>query len=74
MAGLSALRFAVGDSVPCADRLGVTPLLRSVKANSSWFFCRLSPMSRAAYSPLPLPCFSQDRSGLRPLRNYYTLC
>src|SRR5246500_1353567 len=27
----------------------------SMKANTSWFFCRLSPMSRAAYSPLPLP-------------------
>src|SRR6202162_5728001 len=26
-----------------------------MKANSSWFFCRLSSMSRAAYSPLPLP-------------------
>ena len=23
--------------------------------STSWFFCRLSPMSRAAYSPLPLP-------------------
>ena len=26
-----------------------------MKANTSWFFCRLSSMSRAAYSPLPLP-------------------
>jgi hypothetical protein len=26
-----------------------------MKASSSWFFCRLSSMSRAAYSPLPLP-------------------
>ncbi len=26
-----------------------------MKASSSWFFCRLSFMSRAAYSPLPLP-------------------
>jgi hypothetical protein len=26
-----------------------------MKANCSWFFCRLSSMSRAAYSPLPLP-------------------
>jgi len=74
MAGLSALRFAVGDSVPCADPLGASLLLRSVKANSSWFFCRLSPTSRTAYSPLPLTCFSQDRSGLHSLRNYYTLC
>jgi hypothetical protein len=26
-----------------------------MKANCSWFFCRLSSMSCAAYSPLPLP-------------------
>ena len=64
MAGLSALRFTVNDSVPSARTLGASLLLSAVKANSSWFFCRLSLMSRAAYSSLPLtPC--GDRSGLR---------
>ncbi len=34
---------------------GASPLSSSRKANTSWFFCRLSSMSRAVYSPLPLP-------------------
>ena len=42
------------DSVPSAELLGASLLLVSVKANSSWFFCRLSLMSCAAYLPLPL--------------------
>jgi len=54
MAGLSAFRFAVNDSVPSPEAVGASLLLSSRKANTSWFFCRLSPMSRAAYSPLPL--------------------
>ena len=54
LAGLSASRFATNDSVPSAESLGASLLLISVKASSSWFFCRLSLMSCAAYLPLPL--------------------
>src|SRR5262250_2491966 len=64
MAGLSALRFATNDSVPSVEAVGASLLLSSGKASTSWFFCRLSLLSRATYSPLPLtPC--GDRSGLR---------
>src|ERR1039457_2590378 len=55
MAGLSVPRFPADDSVPSGRPFGASPLSSSMKANTSWFFCRLSPMSRAAYSPLPLP-------------------
>src|SRR5664279_2571891 len=55
IAGLSVPRFPADDSVPSRRPFGASPLSSSMKANSSWFFCRLSPMSRAAYSPLPLP-------------------
>src|SRR6516225_249529 len=55
MAGLSIPRFPADDSVPSGRHFGASPLSSSRKANSSWFFCRLSPMSRAVYSPLPLP-------------------
>ena len=55
MAGLSVPRFPADDSVPSGRPFGASPLSSSMKANSSWFFCRLSPMSRAGYSPLPLP-------------------
>src|SRR5215510_7593063 len=64
MAGLSVLRFAVSDSVPSAEAVGASLLLSSRKASTSWFFCRLSLMSCAAYLPLPLPPCG-DRSGLR---------
>src|SRR5215472_10301254 len=69
----SVPRFAASDSVPSADTLGASLLLSSVKANSSWFFCRLSLMSCAAYLPFPLtPC--GDRSGLWHWRASYALC
>src|SRR5437764_8240548 len=55
MAGLSVPRSPADDSVPSGRSFGASPLYSSIKANTSWFFCRLSPMSRAAYSPLPLP-------------------
>jgi hypothetical protein len=55
MAGLSVPRFPANDSVPSGRYFGASPPSSSRKANTSWFFCRLSPMSRAAYSPLPLP-------------------
>src|SRR6516162_8422733 len=55
MAGLSVPRFPANDSVPSGRYFGASPPSYSRKANTSWFFCRLSPMSRAAYSPLPLP-------------------
>src|ERR1035441_826324 len=55
IAGLSIPRCPADDSVPSGRPFGASPLSSSMKANSSWFFCRLSPMSRAAYSPLPLP-------------------
>src|ERR1035438_8179736 len=55
MAGLSVPRFPADDSVPSWRPFEASPLSSSMKANTSWFFCRLSPMSRAAYSPLPLP-------------------
>ncbi len=53
-AGLSVPRFAASDSVPSPSGLGASPLRSSGKANCIWFFCRLSLMSRAAYSPFPL--------------------
>src|ERR1041385_5126589 len=55
MAGLSVPRFPPDDSVPSTEDFGASLPLSSMKANTSWFFCRLSSMSRAAYSPLPLP-------------------
>src|SRR5207302_7241051 len=55
MAGLSVPRFPSDDSVPSLEAVGASLLLSSRKANTTWFFCRLSSMSRAAYSPLPLP-------------------
>jgi hypothetical protein len=67
MAGLSVPRSAASDSTPSADTLGASLRLSSVKANTSWFFCRLSLMSRAAYLPLPSTPFG-DRSGLPHLR------
>jgi hypothetical protein len=54
-AGFSVPRFAADDSVPGGMIFGASPLASSPQANASWFFCRLSSMSRAAYSPLPLP-------------------
>src|ERR1039457_6802933 len=54
MAGLSVPRFPADDSVASGRPFGASPLSSSIKATTSWFFCRLSPMSRAAYSPLPL--------------------
>src|SRR5271167_3738530 len=57
MAGLSVPRFPASDSVPPSRPFGASPLYSASKANTSWFFCRLSLMSRAAYSPLPsTPC------------------
>ena len=42
---------------PFLRALGASLLLsRKGQRNASWFFCRLSLMSRVAYSPLPLPC------------------
>jgi hypothetical protein len=55
IAGLSVPRFPADDSVPSLEAIGASLLPSSMKANCSWFFCRLSSMSRAAYSPLPLP-------------------
>src|SRR5690349_11839617 len=55
MARLSFPRFPADDSVPSERHFGASPLSSSRKANSSWLFCRLSSISRAAYSPLPLP-------------------
>ncbi len=55
MARLSVPRFPTDDSVPSTEALGASLPPSSIKASTSWFFCRLSPMSRAAYSPLPLP-------------------
>src|SRR4029450_2929589 len=52
--GLSVLRFALNDSVPSVEFPGASLLLVSVKANSSWFFCRLSFMSDEIYLPLHL--------------------
>src|SRR5581483_6241172 len=48
-------RFPADVSVPSGRPFGASPLSSSRKANTSWFFCRLSSMSRAAYSPLPIP-------------------
>src|SRR3954454_6650106 len=53
--GFLSRAFPQTDSVPSRRHFEASPLSSSRKANSSWFFCRLSPMSRAAYSPLPLP-------------------
>src|SRR5208282_2396037 len=55
MAGLSVPHFAADDSVPAGMSFGASPFTSSPQANTSWFFCRWSSMSRAAYSPLPLP-------------------
>ena len=54
MAGLSDLCFATSDSVPSSEVVGAALLLSSRKASVSWFFCRLSFVSRATYSPAPI--------------------
>lgn len=64
MVGLSVPRFAASDSVPSLDTLEASLPLSSMKANNSWFFRRLSPMSCAAYLPLPSTACG-DRLGLR---------
>src|SRR5690242_17941014 len=51
IARLSVPRFTTGDSVPSSNRFGASLLPSSAKANTSWFFCRLSLMSCAAYLP-----------------------
>jgi hypothetical protein len=53
--------------------LEVSLLVSAMKASSNWFFCRLPLMSRAAYLPLLLIPYG-NRSGLRCLYSYYTLC
>src|SRR2546427_8375852 len=63
IARLSVPRFAASDSVPSADSLGASLLLSSVKANISWFFCRLSLMSCAAYLPFPLTPRSEEHTS-----------
>src|ERR1041385_4178951 len=69
MAGLSVPRFPPDDSVPSTEDFGASLPLSSMKASSSWFFCRLSSMSRAAYSPLPLPSLRRIVWGLHlPVR------
>jgi len=47
--------YACGGEDSLHRLFGASPLSSSMKANTSWFFCRLSSMNRAAYSPLPLP-------------------
>src|SRR5271165_1910895 len=64
MAGLSVPRFTASDSVPPPGPFGASPLYSPAKANISWFFCRLSLMSCAAYLPLPsTPCRSPEVSS-----------
>src|SRR5215470_1038754 len=53
IARLSVPRFAASDSVPSADTLGASLLLSSVKANSSWFFCRPVRIDCSTLSPEP---------------------
>src|SRR2546422_110405 len=55
MTGLSVPRFSADDSVPSWRSFEASPLSSPIKASTSWFFCRLSSMSCAAYLPLPLP-------------------
>ena len=58
---------------PSTEAFGASLLLSSIKASTSWFFRRLSLMSRAAYLPLPsTPC--GDRLGLHPSPDYYARC
>ena len=53
-AGLSVSRFAAGGSVPPTQAVGASPLPSCMKARSIWLFCRLPPMSRRSYLPLPI--------------------
>ena len=63
-ARLSVSRSVIGDSVPSRPSFGASPVNSVTKASSTWFFCRLSPMRIASYSPcLSSPC--GHRSGLR---------
>ena len=45
-AGRSGSRFAADGSVPCCTPFGASPVGASMKANSSWVFCRDPSMSR----------------------------
>ena len=65
--------LAVSPLVPSLRPVGASPLSSCSKANTSWLFRRLSLMSHAAYSPLPLTP-SGDRSGPRCFPSYYALC
>src|SRR5258708_7278711 len=63
IAGFSVPPFPVDDSVPSWRPFGASPLYSSIKANTSWFFSRLSSMSLTTPDPLPL---SAGRRGSPP--------
>ncbi|CAN5434694.1 hypothetical protein BH20ACI3_BH20ACI3_18820 [soil metagenome] len=61
--------------VPSSESLGASLLLTSAKANTSWFFCRLSLISCAAYLPLSLTSSRRTvRAFVPTTRDYYALC
>ncbi len=68
------IRFPIGDSVPSRSALGASLLPSAMKASPSWFFCRLSLMNRAVYSPAPVSLLAEDRLGLRPSPDYFARC
>src|SRR6266446_7288665 len=68
IAGLSVPRFAVSDSVPSTEAFGASLLLSSVKASTSWFFCRLSLIESCVLLVAPY-CL-----GLHRFHDYYARC
>src|SRR6266403_4086914 len=68
LAGRSVSHFAVNDSVPPREAFGASLLPSSVKASTSWFFCRLSLIESCVLLVAPY-CL-----GLHRLRDYYARC
>src|SRR5712664_5027521 len=61
LAGRSVSHFAVNDSVPSREAFGVSLLPSSVKASTSWFFCRLSLIESCVL--LVAPCLPRTTAG-----------
>src|SRR6266508_3529014 len=74
-AGPSVTCSAIDGSVPSPAASEASPRSPAVKASSIWFFCRLPPLSRNAYRPLPFtPCGAPFGPSTCPVADTDLLC